>query len=121
MLAVAAPVFSHLHIAVTAGICALSSLILLLALRRGASARDAFAVGAVVLVTVYVWRAGANMPQLNDDGLPGVSANDMLCPLLTYATVGMYGGIRGTMADRQWETARALVTAITLVVNIVTI
>ncbi len=121
MLIVGAPVFSHTHIAVTAAICAVLSLVLVFLLQRGTPVIDALLIAVVVLVTVYVWRTGANMPQLNEDGLPGVSANDLLTPLLTYVTVGIYGGIRGTMAGRPWETARALVGAIVLVVNVITI
>lgn len=121
MLIVGAPVFSHTHIAVTAAICAVLSLVLVFLLHRGTPVVDALVIAGVVLVTVYVWRTGANMPQLNADGLPGVSANDLLTPLLTYGTVGIYCGIRGTMADQKWETARALVAACTLVVNVITI
>jgi len=121
ILVAGTPVFTHAHIAFTAAICALVSFVLLLVLQRGRSVIDAAAIASVVIVTVYVWRTGANMPQLNEDGLPGVSANDMLCPLVTYVTVGIYAGIRGTMGNRRWETARALVAALTLVVNIVTI
>ncbi|MFI6951427.1 winged helix-turn-helix domain-containing protein [Streptomyces sp. NPDC050422] len=38
------------------------------------------AVGLLSGASVFLWRASANMPQLNDDGLPGFSANDWLAP-----------------------------------------
>jgi len=121
MLIVGAPVFSHTHIAVTAAICALLSLVLVFLLQRGTPVIDALLIAVVVLVTVYVWRTGANMPQLNEDGFPGVSANDLLTPLLTYVAVGIYSGVRDAMGGRQWERARALIAALTLIVNVVTI
>lgn len=34
------------------------------------------------------------MPQLNDDGLPGFSANDWLSPVITSAFIGVYARLR---------------------------
>ena len=87
-------VFSHTHIAVSAAITGLLAL-------AGAWWRlphrawtDVAAIAVLSAASVYLWRASANMPQLNGDGLPGFSANDWLAPASTYLFLGLYAQAR---------------------------
>ena len=46
------------------------------------------------------------MPQLNDDGLSGFSANDWLAPTVTYVVLGVYGAVRAPTEPRRYQQAR---------------
>jgi hypothetical protein len=70
---------------------------------------------------VFLWRKSANMPQLNNDGLPPFSANDWLAPTLTYVVLGMYASLRHPWNDRRFALARVLAVLAAFVVNVVTI
>ena len=77
-------VFTHAHIAFTAACTGV------IAFGVGVWRFRGHAVGSTaswsrILVggAVYLWRASANMPQLNNDGIPGYSANDWLAPAIT--------------------------------------
>ena len=52
-----------------------------------AALQDAFAdcllVAVVVGISVVVWRSAGNTGALNNDPIPVVSPNDVLCPLVT--------------------------------------
>jgi hypothetical protein len=50
-----------------------------------------------------------------------VSPNDVLCPVVTYVFVSVYGGSAGISGGPGWPRVRALLTVVSLVVNIVTI
>jgi hypothetical protein len=58
---------------------------------------------------------------LNDDPIPLVSPNDVLCPVVTYAALGVYGALRRASGQPAWEHGRALLTIVSLAVNVVTI
>jgi hypothetical protein len=61
------------------------------------SGRDRFVSAAVAVVAelaVYLWRASANMPQLNNDGINGYSANDWFAPVVTFVAVIIYADLR---------------------------
>jgi hypothetical protein len=72
-------------------------------------------------VSVFLWRASANMPQLNQDGLPGLSAGDWLAPVITYLFLGLYAQARPPADTQRYGQARALATTACLIVNVITI
>jgi hypothetical protein len=75
----------------------------------------------VVGVSIFVWRAAGNTPGLNDDPIAFVSPNDVLCPVITYVSLGLCAGF-GRMSERaDRRRIRALLTIVSLVVNVVTI
>jgi hypothetical protein len=67
------------------------------------------------------WRLSASMPQLNDDGLPGFSANDWAAPALTFVALSLYADLRVPTDARRYSQTRALATLGALVINIFTI
>jgi hypothetical protein len=70
---------------------------------------------------VYLYRASANMPQLNSDGISGYSANDWLAPTLTFVFVTMYASVRPPADPLRFHQVRALATVARLAVNVITI
>ena len=113
--------FSHAHIALTAvvtGVLALAAAVW--RLPRTAWI-DIAAIVVLSAASVYLWRASANMPQLNDDGLPGYSANDWAAPVLTYVFLGVYAKLRTPVDARRYGQASALAVIASLIVNVVTI
>jgi hypothetical protein len=83
--------------------------------------REAVALAIVVGLSVLLWRAAGNTPALNEDPIPLVSPNDVLCPVLTYVGLGLYAGWGPTARRPDWPRVRALLTIVSLVVNVVTI
>jgi len=79
--AVGPSTFSGPHILLTAAIAGL------FALTAGALLKvrsvDLGALAVVAIAATWLLRTAANMGQLNDDGLPGFSANDCLAPIVT--------------------------------------
>ncbi len=113
--------FSTAHIAGTAaitGVLALAAAIWRLPRKFWA---DIAAVTVLAAASVLLWRLSANMPQLNDDGLPGFSANDWAAPALTYIFLSVYADLRPPADRRRFNKCRALATLASLVVNVVTI
>jgi len=101
--------FSTIHIAATAGITgvvALAASILVLGRSRSA-VLESVVIGVLATVAVFLWRKSANMPQLNDDGLPPLSANDWLAPMLTYVVLGIYASVRRRSTDQRFAMAQA--------------
>lgn len=82
---------------------------------------DILAVAVLSGAAVFLWRLSANMPQLNDDGLPGFSANDWAAPALTYLVLSGYADLRTPADPRRYRQVRALVTLGALAVNVITI
>ncbi|MFJ9371158.1 hypothetical protein ACIRRA_43085 [Nocardia sp. NPDC101769] len=121
MTTLAGPVFSHAHILLTAAITTvLTAGLAAWRLGRGAWI-DILGTGVAAGAAVWLWRTSANMPQLNDDGLPGFSANDWLAPVLTYVFVSLYGVLRPPADRRRFEQTRALAVQTSLAVNVITI
>jgi hypothetical protein len=117
-------VFSFAHIALTAAITAGIALLVLVVLRsRFKILRlfDCLLVAVVVGISVIVWRSVGNTGALNNDPIPGVSPNDVLCPLVTYLFIGFYAAFRPPLDARRFEQARVLLTLVSFVVNVVTI
>ena len=113
--------FTTLHIAVTALIAA--GLALPVAVGLLDTSRRSAAVGCAVVVglTTLGWRLSANVAALNADGLPWVSANDALAPVVTYVVLGMYAAVHPPREPRQFDQLRVALAAVALVVNIVAI
>lgn len=82
---------------------------------------DALAIGLLTAATVFMLRKSANMPQLNDDGLSGFSANDWLAPTVTWLVLGVYRALRPSGEPRRFEQSRAAATLIAFAVNVITI
>jgi hypothetical protein len=117
-------VFSFAHIALTATLPAVIALLMLVVLRsRFKLLRlfDCLLVAVVVGISVIVWRSVGNTGALNNDPAPGVSPNDVLCPLVTYLFIGFYAAFRPPLDARRFEQARVLLTLVSFVVNVVTI
>lgn len=115
------PVFSNIHIlgtAATTGVLTLAAA----AWRLGrATLVDAAGIALAAGASVFLYRASANMTQLNADGLPMFSANDWLAPVATYVFVSCYGAARPPVDQRSFNQTRALATLASLAVNVLTI
>jgi hypothetical protein len=61
------------------------------------------------------------MPPLNNDGLPGFSANDWAAPILTFVFLTAYADLRTPADPHRYRQARALATMAALAVNVITI
>jgi uncharacterized membrane-anchored protein len=83
--------------------------------------RSAVVLSILVGLSILLFRLGANVAQLNDDPIPLASPNDLLCPVATYVVLSVYAGLRGALDRTRFERDRALLTLVSLVVNIVTI
>jgi hypothetical protein len=115
-------VFSTGHIALTGAISGLLAAgLALFWLREDHRVLDAVAIGLLTAAAVFLLRKSANMPQLNDDGLSGFSANDWLAPTVTYVVLGVYGALRPPTEERRYQQARAAATVIALAINVLTI
>jgi hypothetical protein len=70
---------------------------------------------------VYLWRASANMPQLNRDGISGYSANDWLAPVVTFVVLTVYADLFPPANARRYGQLRAAATLTAFAVNVITI
>ena len=114
--------FSTSHIALTGLLSGvLAAAVAVLVLKDQRRILDSFAIGVLSAATVFLLRKSANMPQLNNDGLSGFSANDWLAPTVTYVVLGIYGAVRRPTEPRRYQQARAAATAIALAINVLTI
>jgi hypothetical protein len=114
--------FSTAHIAVTAAVTGgLAFLGALFLLGRRPAALESVVIGVLAAVAVFLWRKSANMPQLNNDGLQGFSANDWLAPAITFVLLGMYRNLRPPANERRFGQAQTLAAFAAFVVNVVTI
>ena len=105
--------FSTGHIALTAAMSGvLAAAVALLWLHDQHRVLDTFAIGILTAAAMFLLRKSANMPQLNDDGLSGFSANDWLAPTVTYVVLGVYGAVRAPTEERRYQHVRAGATAI---------
>lgn len=117
-------IFSFGQIAWTAVIASVVAILALLIMQRR---MKALSIGEMVIValmvglSVLVWRSAANTASLNDDPIAGVSPNDVLCPVITYVFLGLYAAVRRPMDPFRFEQARAVLTLLSFVVNVVTI
>lgn len=115
------PIFSNVHILGTAATTAALTLAAA-AWRLGRAAwLDAAGIALSAGASVFLYRASANMPQLNADGLPMFSANDWLAPVATYVVVSCYAAVRPPRDQRRFALTRALAVLASLAVNVLTI
>jgi len=117
-------VFPFAHIALTAAITAGAALLVLVALRapfKTLPLVDCLLVAVVAGISVLVWRSAGNTGALNNDPIPPVSPNDVLCPLVTYLFIGFYAAFRRPADAISFEQARVLLTLVSFLVNVVTI
>lgn len=113
--------FSIAHIALTAAISGLLALAAgLWRLPRDAWP-DILAVAVLTGAAVLFWRLSANMPALNNDGVPGFSANDWAAPVLTYVFLSSYADLRTPADPVRYRQTQALATLAALAVNVITI
>src|SRR5258708_34326111 len=90
-------VFPFAHIALTAAITAGAALVVLVALRARFKALplvDCLLVAVVVGISVMVWRSAGDTGALDNDPIPPVGPNDVLCPPVTYLFFGFYAAFR---------------------------
>lgn len=120
-MATSPDVFTHVHIALTAAATAILSAAIAAWRLRGHRIVDSAAVAAVVGLSVYLWRASANLPQLNHDGISGYSANDWLAPVIVFVALSVYADLRPPPDARRYGQVRAAATILALAVNVITI
>lgn len=114
-------IFSAMHILLTAAITGVLVAGIGVWLVPGAAWLDAIAAGVLAAVAVVGWRLCANMGALNDDGLPGFSANDLAAPIAVFVVLSVYADLRVLADPRRYGQLRALAVVITLAVNVITI
>jgi hypothetical protein len=118
------PVFTLTSIAASAAVATVAAALVLFLWRPGARDRLLAEVAAPALVaglSLLLWRAAGNVAALNDDPIPLVSPNDVLCPVVTYVALGVYGALGQASGQPAWERRRAVLTLVSLAVNVVTI
>jgi len=113
--------FTTLHIALTAATVAVFTFAVGLWRLPRPAWRQALAVALLSGAAVFLWRLSANKPDLNDDGLPGFSANDWAAPILTYLTLSAYADLRPPADPARYRQVRALAFLIAVAVNVITI
>jgi hypothetical protein len=117
-------VFPLWHIALTAATTVVITLVVTWWMLRGMKTLSVFDLVLLALVaggSVLLWRAAGNVPALNDDPIPAISPNDVLCPLVTYLLVGMYAAFRLQVPQSSFERLRVWIAVISLLVNLITI
>ncbi len=118
-LALAPGTFSARHILLTAALTAVLTLAVAAVLRvRGV---DLAAVTVLAFAATWLLRRAANMAQLNDDGLPGFSANDCLSPVVTWVALALFSDIQGHSPGTPIRRARAAAALLAFAVNVLTI
>jgi hypothetical protein len=119
-------VFSLTQVAVSTIVGAVLAYVVVLvyARRTGTplSTGDSLLIAATVGLSILMWREAGNTPSLNDDPIPLVSPNDVLAPVLTYVCLGLLAGFRESIgSESRWPRLRALLTLLSLAVNVATI
>jgi hypothetical protein len=89
--------------------------------RTHVAAADIVLIALTVGASILVWREAGNTPMLNDDPIPLVSPNDVLCPVVTYVSLGLLVAFRPVINGSHWPRLRALITLLSLIVNVITI
>ncbi len=116
---------THVQIAVSTLVGIIATAIVVAAYARWSKAPvnlvDTLLLSLTVGVSILLWREAGNTPPLNDDPIPVVSPNDVLCPVLTCVCLGLLAAFRPGIGSGQWPRLRAVLTLLSLVVNVVTI
>lgn len=113
--------FSTAHITFTAVLVGVLAIPLAYWLLRPPSPMTIATICTLAALATFGERLCANMTQLNDDGVPMFSANDLLAPALTYIVLSIYADLRPPENPQSFARLRVAVTALALVVNVVTI
>src|ERR671926_1414587 len=106
--------FSAAQILVSAVVGAVASFVVLALYARWSKSsagflwRGALVQAVIVGLSIVLWRAAGNTQSLNDDPIPLVSPNDVLCPVLTYIVLGLYADVRRAGDRPGWGRLRAL-------------
>jgi hypothetical protein len=82
---------------------------------------EAILQALVVGLSIVLWRTAGNTQALNEDPIPLVSPNDVLCPMVTYVGLGLYAAVGQLAKSSEWGRTRALLTLVSFIVNVVTI
>jgi hypothetical protein len=82
---------------------------------------EALTIGLLTAAAVFLWRASANMPQLNRDGLEGFSANDWLAPVIVYIALSVYAALHPPDDTHRFAQVRAGATIAAFAINVITI
>lgn len=116
-------VFPWWWIGLTSAVALIVSFGLIRFLYKEFSISEVWLLALVVGLSVLAWRLAGNIPELNDDPLPPFSPNDLLCPVITYIFLSIYATFRTNLKRNEsyFERARALLTIISLVVNVLVI
>lgn len=117
-------VFPLAHIALTAVMTAgISGLLLVLLSRRFKTLPllECMIVAQEAGLSVLVWRSAGNTDALNNDPIPVVSPNDVLCQLVTYLFSGCYAAFRRPVDSVRFEQAQVLLTQVSFAVDVITI
>src|SRR5215212_9737901 len=114
-------VFPLWRIALTAAIAAGIGFVVLRWRFKRMTISEATIAALVVGLSVLAWRLSANVPPLNDDPIALLSPNDWLCPMLSSLCLCMYAALRPPSDPMRWPQARALLTAVAFVVNVLVI
>ena len=116
---------THAQIAVSTVVGIIASAIVVFVYARWSktsySVIDTVLISATVGISILLWREAGNTPALNDDPIPVVSPNDVLCPVLSYVCLGLLAAFRPMLSGPHWPRLRAWLTLLSLVVNVVTI
>lgn len=121
MLALA-DTFTHAHIAATAAITgAVAGAIAAWRLTGRDRLVSGGAVAVISALAVYLWRASANMAQLNNDGINGFSANDWLAPVIVFVALSIYADLRPPTNPARFAQVRAAAAIVAFAVNVITI
>src|SRR5213595_114594 len=90
--------FSHVQIVTSTVVGAVLAYVVILAYARSAKIQvaplDSLLIALVVGLSILIWREAGNTSSLNDDPIPVVSPNDVLCPVVTYVCLGMLAAFR---------------------------
>src|SRR5439155_8618707 len=113
--------FTTLHIVLTAAtVAVLTFAVGLWRLPRPAW-QQALTVALLAGAAVFLWRLSANKPDLNDDGLPGFSANDWAAPILTYVALSASADLRPPTDPGRYRQIRPPAFVIAVAVTVIPI
>jgi len=113
--------FSISQITFTTVVVGMISFPLALWLLRPRSWIIAAVVTLVAMAATFGWRLCAKMPDLNNDGVPGYSANDLAAPMFTWVLLGVVAAIQHPTDAIRYGRVRAVLAAVALAVNVITI
>ena len=117
-----ADVFSHGRIALTAFVTGVIAAVLSVGVLRGQTRLPLGLSAAIATgLSVYLWRASANLPQLNHDGIAGLSASDWLAPVVVYVTLGLVASVFPRERLARFAQLRAAIVVTAFAVNVITI